>query len=160
MAAPTITRASGRADGEIWRWANVASVDPRKWHWANFSPAEMACRKHGIVVIRPSFMDDLQTVRNRLNLPMMITSGYRSPEHNAEVSSTGALDGPHVSAQAVDIAIKQGDAFTLVDLAIQMGFVGIGLRQHGDLTKRFVHLDKWEKRSVARIWTYDAPKVG
>lgn len=155
MAAPEITRASERADGEVWRWAKVSAVDPRKWHWANFTPAEMACRKTGVVMIRPSFMDELQVMRNRLNVPMVITSGYRSPEHNAAVSSTRTLEGPHVSAQAVDVAVKFGDAFTLVDLAIQMGFTGIGLRQHGNLNKRFVHIDKWEERVTARLWTYD-----
>jgi len=155
MAAPIITRVNDRLDGEIWRWPTVTSVDQRAWRWPKFTPAEMACRKTGVVLIRPSFMDDLQLIRNRLSFALPITSGYRSPEHNMNVSSTGAMEGPHVSGQAVDIGIKFADAFALIKIAIEYEFKGIGTRQHGKLPGRFVHLDKWDGRKTESLWTYN-----
>lgn len=141
--------------GEIWRWSSVNAVDRASWHWLNFTPQEMACKKSGVVMIRPHFMDQLQELRSYLAFPLPVTSGYRSPEHNAQVSSTGDIKGPHVSCQAVDIAIRGAEAYRLIGAAIEHGFEGVGARQHGNMLERFVHLDRWMERVKPRFWTYD-----
>lgn len=87
-----------------------------------------------------SFIDRLQSLRDKYGKPMRITSGYRCPDHPAEAHrrDTGRL-GPHTTGMAADIAIQGNEAYSLLRLAMQMGFTGIGVQQTGD--KRFLHLD-------------------
>ena len=51
------------------------------WRWANFSPAEIACRGTGKLLVNETALDKLQALRNRLGKPLIIRSAYRSPEH-------------------------------------------------------------------------------
>lgn len=106
--------------------------------WPNFSPDEFACKGDGTLSVNPVFMDRLQTLRTFYAKPMIISSGYRSPEYNASVSSTG-LTGPHTTARAADIAVRGADALHLITLALEVGFIGIGVNQRGN--SRFIHLD-------------------
>lgn len=46
---------------------------------------------------------NLQVLRNSVNKSISITSGYRSPEHNAKVK--GAKDSQHVKGTAADIKV-------------------------------------------------------
>lgn len=46
---------------------------------------------------------NLQVLRNAVNKSISITSGYRSPEHNAKVK--GAKDSQHVKGTAADIKV-------------------------------------------------------
>lgn len=46
---------------------------------------------------------NLQVLRNAVNQNIIITSGYRSPEHNAKVK--GAKDSQHVKGTAADIKV-------------------------------------------------------
>lgn len=97
-----------------------------------------------------TFLDNLDILRHRCGFPFRITSGYRSPEYNNQVSGTG-LTGPHTTGKAADIAISREKAYTLLEEALEMGcFNGIGLQQKG--TKRFIHLDSIEGNK--RVWTY------
>jgi uncharacterized protein YcbK (DUF882 family) len=80
---------------------------------------------------------------------MIVTSGYRCPEHNQNVSSTGP-DGPHTTGKAVDIGVSGTDAYDLALLAMQMGVKGIGINQKG--TGRFIHFDF--ARPQFTIWSY------
>lgn len=140
---------------ELWSWAHHSVVDPGDWRWPNFSPREMACRATGKLAISPVFMDGLQAVRSDVALTMPVTSGYRSPEHNAAVSHTRALEGPHVDGQAADILAARYAAWKIVESAMRFGFNGLGIKQHGD--ERFLHLDRWHRRPNGTIWTYDEP---
>jgi hypothetical protein len=126
-----------------------------EWRWPNFTPAEFACRGSGKLLIVPAFMDRLQRLRNTFAKPMPITSGYRSPEHNRAVSSTG-YNGPHTTGRAVDIRIAGEAADKLFDLAKPHGFTGRGIRQHGDWSGRFLHLDDLTapEHPRPRIWSY------
>lgn len=102
------------------------------------------------------FMDKLEQLRVAFGKSMVITSGYRSPDHNKDVADTGS-SGPHTHGRAVDIAISGSDAYVLVSLAISMGFTGIGINQKGPVASRFVHIDDLtlgDKFPRPRIWTY------
>lgn len=123
----------------------------RGWAWPNFSPAELADRVSGELRVEEEFLDRLQDLRLRVGFPLPVTSGYRSPEHNAKVSSTG-LAGPHTTGRAVDIGLSGVNVVVLVRAAFELGFTGIGLKQHG--TGRFVHLDDLDIELRPRIWTY------
>lgn len=95
-----------------------------------------------------AFMIRLIDLRHHLGFPMTVTSGYRCPDHNNAISSTG-LDGPHTKG-AADIAIIFERMYLLVDEATSRK-MGVGIKQHGPFAKRIIHLDN----DGPRLWTYD-----
>ena len=48
----------------------------------------------------------IQPIRNYINKPMIISSGYRSPRLNGHPLINGAQNSQHVTGQAVDFTIK------------------------------------------------------
>lgn len=108
------------------------------WRWPHFTREEMSCKHCGKAPMSATFMDKLEDLRKVYGRPMVITSGYRCPEHNSQVSNTG-LTGPHTTGRAVDIAVRGADAHELLGLAMERGFFGIGINQKGGA--RFIHLD-------------------
>ena len=102
-----------------------------------------------------AFMKKLVQLRKQYGKPIILSSAYRSKEHNASVG--GAPQSPHIYGKAVDIRVYGTDAYRIVQLALQLGFTGIGVSQKGDPAKRFIHLDTMESSSsVLRptIWSY------
>lgn len=114
--------------------------DVRAWPWPNFRPAEFASQDGGAIMIVPAFMARLQRLRDDYARPMVISSGYRTPQHNARVSTTGSA-GPHTTGRACDVRVHGRDALDLVGLALRHGFTGIGIAQKGPHGSRFIHLD-------------------
>jgi len=65
---------------------------------------------------------------------LVITSGWRSEEHNDEIG--GHPDSPHLYGMAVDIACSDSSTRSrILEAAIPLGFWGIGIYD------RHVHLD-------------------
>src|SRR5690606_26062838 len=106
--------------------------------WQHFTMSEFACKHCGANNIDESFVDKLDLLRARFGRPLIVTSGYRCPEHNARVSTTGRT-GPHTTGRAVDLRVDRKDSYLLLRLAFQMHFTGIGVQQKGPA--RFIHLD-------------------
>ena len=124
----------------------------KDWRWGpEFSPSKFSC-KDGSILVVPEFMDRLLALRRELNKPMVITSGYRTPAYNAQISSTGE-NGPHTTGRAVDIQASGAHAFNIIALAKKHGFTGIGLNQKGPHAQRFVHLDDLGD-GFPRPWTW------
>lgn len=97
-----------------------------------------------------SFLANLDALRHKCGFPFIITSGYRTPEYNNQISSTG-FTGAHTTGKAADIAVSRENAYTVLKNAFEMDcFTGIGINQKGD--KRFIHLDSIDGSN--RIWTY------
>lgn len=48
--------------------------------------------------------NNLQVLRDRLNAPIVINSGYRSPEHNKAIR--GAKNSQHLYGKAADIVVR------------------------------------------------------
>lgn len=116
----------------------------------HFTRDEMMCRCGcGRADMDPAFMEQLEAIRIRYGRPMIVLSGYRCPEHNARVSSTGRT-GPHTTGRAVDIAVRGSDAYQLIRLALEHGMTGIGVSQR-DGVPRFIHLDSVPRTAV---WSY------
>lgn len=120
--------------------------------WPNFTIEELQCRCCHRLEMDEMFMDKLVSLRERVRFGMPVSSGFRCPNHNSEVSTTG-LTGPHVLGVAVDVQIARYLATILIHEALNMGFLGIGIRQHGPEDKRIVHLDTAPRTSQI-IWTY------
>ena len=118
---------------------------------ANFSVHEMACKCGcGNHEMDSEFMRMLQTLRDEMQGPLKVTSGFRCVNHNQMVSTTG-INGPHTQARAADILISGERAMRLFEKARQIGFSGIGLSQRGDHASRFVHLDTKPRKA---LWSY------
>ena len=82
----------------------------------------------------PDFLIELETLRVLYAKPMIITSGFRCPDHPDEKDK--ANPGAHAQGRAVDVQVtSSADRYELKRLAYEMGFQGIG---NG---KTFVHLD-------------------
>ena len=120
--------------------------------WDHFPDHELASPDIGEHAMNPVFMEKLVTLRKAFGKPMVLTSAYRTPEHNKLVG--GALNGAHVMGRAVDVLMAGEDAYALVKMALEHGFTGIGLKQKGDWGDRFVHLDDMRGERRPRIWTY------
>tara|TARA_Y100001951_G_C11270585_1_gene258483 strand:- start:351 stop:668 length:318 start_codon:yes stop_codon:yes gene_type:complete len=101
------------------------------------------------------FMKILQSVRDEMQRPLKITSGFRCENHNQKVSTTGKT-GPHTYAKAADILISGADAMRLFAIAQKHGVSGVGMSQKGNHSKRFIHLDVLSPDEGPRptVWTY------
>lgn len=78
-------------------------VPKSKWRWVNFSPAEIACRGTSAIKVNEEALDSLQALRGLIGKPMIVLSGYRSPEHNRRVG--GAPGSKHMDGKAFDISM-------------------------------------------------------
>lgn len=112
-----------------------------EWRWPSFSPQELACRGTGKLMIVPEAMDKLQALRDRLGKPMIINSGYRSPEHNRAVG--GAAGSMHMQGIAFDVRMDNHDPDAYIAAALAVGFKGIGTYPK----QNFVHVDARRDRA-------------
>jgi hypothetical protein len=103
--------------------------------WPDFSPQELACRGTHRLAIHPPTLDKLQALRTRLGRPMLINSGYRSPEHNARVG--GASRSWHMDGVAFDVRMQNHDPHAFERAARAAGFGSIGRYPH----LGFIHID-------------------
>lgn len=115
--------------------------------YPNFSKSEFDCQQTGENEMCHHFMTLLQKLRIAYDKPMTITSGYRSPSHSIE--SNKSTPGTHAQGIAADIACRGADAYSIIELAVNFGFTGIGICQKG--APRFIHLDM---REFPTIWSY------
>lgn len=122
-----------------------------QWRWPSFSPQELACRGTGRLRIVPAAMDKLQALRDRLGKPLIINSGYRSPEHNRAVG--GAKGSKHMEGSAFDVSMSNHDPATFIEAAQAVGFRAIGTYPR----QNFVHVDA---RPNAARWGKPFPSRG
>jgi hypothetical protein len=126
-------------------WRNVPAA---AWSWPNFSPAEIACRGTGKLLVNEAALDKLQALRDRLSKPLIVRSAYRSPEHNRDVG--GAKASKHLEGIAFDIAMANHDPEAFEEAARAVGFRGFGFYPRSG----FIHIDL----GPARTWGNRFPK--
>ena len=111
----------------------------------HFNSDEFACQCGcGYDDIDMNLVEKLEELRNAVDEPLIITSGCRCPEHNAEVG--GVSNSQHVYGKAADVELPDGytvDEFA--DLAEDIGFDGIGKYDWG------IHVDV---RGYDARWDY------
>lgn len=116
----------------------------------NFSLHEFECKDGShLVKLDPKLVQALQILRDELGLPIIIDSGYRTPEHNKKVG--GSPTSQHLLGKAVDIKVKNVSPEKVAEVAISLGlFTGVGVY------KTFTHLDVREKltNTVGRAYDY------
>lgn len=123
--------------------------------WDNFVIEEFDCKHSGKNNISHDLIDRLQSLRDELGFPFIITSGYRSKEHPIEKAK--ANPGVHTLGLAADIKVSGKQAYEVISNAAKHGFTGIGINQKGNYNSRFIHLDIAESsgtRPRPHIWSY------
>ena len=123
------------------------------WRWPNFSPAEIACRGTGKLLINEPALDKLQALRDRLGKPLIVRSAYRSPEHNRAVG--GATRSKHLDGAAFDVAMSNHDPAAFETTARAVGFLGFGYYPRSG----FMHIDlgparQWGERFPVRVTAF------
>ncbi len=86
----------------------------------HFTQSEFSCHHCGQCKVNMELVIALEKLRNKINHPIIITSGYRCPLHNKEVG--GAKNSQHLYGNAVDIKIKGYSPMQVAKLAKECGF--------------------------------------
>ncbi|SHK23417.1 Peptidase M15 [Clostridium cavendishii DSM 21758] len=104
----------------------------------HFKSSEFKCTHCGKLPpggISQDLMNKLETLRTRLgNHPIIITSGYRCPAHNAAVN--GASNSQHLYGTAADIQVSGVPASTVYSVANEI-FANGGVGKYSN----FTHVD-------------------
>jgi len=118
----------------------------------DFSKEEFACPCCGECKMDADFLILNQQFRTRLGIPYSPVKGggYRCAEYN------GSETGPHVEGKAVDPNFPREHYHRALQLAFEMGFTGIGVKQKKG--KFQLHLDTAKAIKGVRprpwVWTY------
>lgn len=126
--------------------------------WPHFSIAELACHHCKAIHMDPTFMTKLEYLRLDFGHALIVTSGYRCPEHDEAIRRARGQEGtgPHATGRAVDVAVWGEKLHRLLGMASRHGMTGIGIAGKGSIGDRFVHLDDLTIPEFPRpgVWTY------
>jgi hypothetical protein len=86
----------------------------------HFKKSELACHHCQECKVNIELILALEKLRNKVNRPIIITSGYRCLIHNRSIG--GAKQSQHLYGNAVDIKIGGLSPTTVAGLAKQCGF--------------------------------------
>lgn len=110
----------------------------------NFEVSEFACRDGSdAVLVAPRLVMVLQSIRSHFGVPVVIHSGYRTPQYNAKVG--GVAHSQHCYGMAADISVKDQVPAGVAAFArsIMPDWGGVGIYSK----KGFTHIDVREKKS-------------
>ena len=94
------------------------------------------------------FVKRLDELREKCGFPLIVTSGYRTEKHNAEIRDS-VQGSAHCLGLAVDIACRTSrQRCILVRNAFEAGFTRIGVAH------TFVHIDADETKALDELWLY------
>lgn len=118
------------------------------WKLKYFMPSEFNCCGELVAdKMSPKILKMLDTSRNIAGVPMVISSSWRSPEHNAQVG--GKPNSAHLRGEAVDIICRESFArYRILEGLIRAGFKRIGISEN------FIHADTSNDLPTPRVWTY------
>lgn len=93
------------------------------------------------------FMDKLDILREKADIPLVITSAYRSKEWDLSKGRSG--NGAHTKGVAVDIRCNNShNRFLILKAALEIGFKRIGI------ANTFIHVDDDSSLPQEVIWGY------
>ncbi|MEX0310334.1 MAG: D-Ala-D-Ala carboxypeptidase family metallohydrolase, partial [Tateyamaria sp.] len=99
-------------------------VPEKAWRWPNFSPAEIACRGTGKLLVNEPALDKLQALRDRRGKPAIVRAAYRSPENKP--AAGGAARAKNLDGAAVGIATTKPEPGTFQAGGREGGVPGLG----------------------------------
>ena len=132
------------------RYSDWEMVPANTWPWTSFSPREIACKGTGSILVNEVALNKLQALRNLLNKPLILTSAYRSPEHNKKVG--GAKNSRHMKGDAFDVRMDNHDPHEFERAARAVGFTGFGYYPKSG----FMHIDTGPARTWGTPWPQTA----
>lgn len=89
----------------------------------NFSLREFRCKDgsdvpEDLIENVQELADNLQVLREHIDLPIVVISGYRSPEYNKKIG--GARRSQHMSAKAADIIVRDMTPKEVKEVIVQL----------------------------------------
>lgn len=108
----------------------------------HFTVQEMECPCCQRCEMDPIFMGQLEKFRLTLNIPLIINSGFRCPQHNATLRDASP-NSEHLRGRAADIRWAD-DKFHMLQTAMSI-FYGIGIG------KTYMHVDLGDAK---KVWIY------
>lgn len=112
--------------------------------YTNFKRTDFACKCCGKNLIHDDLIIRLQALRSVLKTPLIVSSGYRCPKHNASAAVGGRPYSMHLKGLAVDLKTTLPQIRPIMEVAPIL-FNGIGLYAPGHK----IHLDI---RQQPRLW--------
>ena len=111
-----------------------------------FQRSDFDCQETSENRMEDDFIAKLDHLRAVLGWAMIVTSGYRSLAHSAEINKPNG-GGYHTKGIAADIKVSGGkQRHDIIKHAMALGFTGVGV------AKTFIHLDTREDTPV--VWSY------
>lgn len=102
------------------------------------------CGQNGVDI---NFLRKLNEARDLINIPFIILSGFRCPEHNKAVG--GALHSAHLKGLAADVLCKDSRSrYHMIKIFLDLGFHRIGVGRD------FIHVDSDPNNDPQVIWLY------
>ena len=104
----------------------------------SFRVREFACKDGSDkILIDTALVEYLQRIRNWAGAPLIISSGYRTPEHNAAIG--GSRSSYHTKGRAADIYVKDRKK-SIQEIARYAQAIGVlGIEENKD--SNYVHID-------------------
>ena len=97
--------------------------------------------------MQQSFLDMIDDARDIADVPFIVNSGIRTPEHNKKVG--GKEGSSHLDGYAVDLSVKDSRTrFIVLHALIAVGFTRIGIGN------TFIHADNDPNKSPQVAWLY------
>lgn len=109
----------------------------------NIDSREIECRCCGAVKADEKLIQGIQKLRDKIDMPIIFTSGYRCRDHNQAVG--GAINSYHLTGQAADITCGMS--------LLRLYFEAIGVPEFQDggvglyPSNGFIHVDTRGKRA-------------
>ena len=118
-----------------------------KFKYFNYSEFDSPDLKGSGSKMSDEVISMLDVARKKYGKAMVINSGYRTCEHNAEVG--GKPESSHLKGLAADISCTNStDRFKLEGILRQVGFTRIGMGS------TFIHVDIDKEKTQKVLWTY------
>jgi len=130
-------------------------IAPAEWgDFEYFSREEFFCSCCGKEQMTYRYIYCLNAFRDHCGFPLNINSGWRCPEYNQKVSSTGP-NGPHTTGEASDQGASFNRAWEIFE-NLPGPFLGVGINQSGAAPGRFFHTDLCDylRGGQRRMWSY------
>jgi len=119
--------------------------------WKYFSKDEMKCKCCGECHMDEHFMDMIDSLRQGVGRPLVVSSGYRCEKHDDEEAARAKKPPSrnHTRGQAVDLECLTSDKrYAIIKVAVELKFKRIGIG------KTFIHLDLISDHPQQVIWLY------
>ena len=119
----------------------------RRYKWFKLAEFDSPDKVGSGELMEDVVMQRLDLARDIYGHPMIISSGFRTIEHNKSVGGSGSSS--HLLGWAVDIHCETSrKRFLMLEALLDAGFSRIGIGED------FLHVDADPEKSELVIWTY------